>query len=173
MSTNEEEWEEVVALDGNTYRVLKNPPPPTPPLPITEKEEKALDRTIARLAKVYVDRGISPSASFRHINNDGVACADIDALIVQSLQALRPDVPVEPAEKLFERMSKVIDGWAKEPAEELDALGYIYMRLFDSMRYMVAYKAKFRGKAMERTEFSKEDALRVLRERGLAKGGKK
>jgi len=160
-----EEWEEVVAVDGETYRVLKNPPPPTPPLPVSDEEVEALDRAIASMAVVSRRRGINTDKP-RRLNEDAGLCKKIDEIIVESLVSLRGQVSEDSAEKLFDRMSKVVDDWENE--SERWSLGLVFIRFMDTMEYLVSYRGKYRGKE-RRTKYTKKEGHRGLKERGLTR----
>lgn len=162
----EEEWEEVVALDGKTYRVLKNPPPPTPPLPLTAKEEKAIDDAIDIMAKLFKRRRIEVERA-RFVNKEKKPCKAIDKLLAETLLDLKRDVPEEPAEKLFDRLSTV--SLNCEDEDRALVLGTIFIRFMDTMEYMVSFKGKFRGRARERSKYTKKEALEALRKRGLTR----
>lgn len=160
-----EEWEEVTALDGNVYRVLKNPPVPTEPLPVSDSEMVAIDAAIEKLAKVAPRRGVSTDSP-RTLNEDKSLCGKIDELIVEALVSIRGKVKDDSAEKLFERLSRVCDGWSNET--EGRALGLVFIRFMDTMEYLVSYRGKFRGKTRA-TKYSKDEAHRGLKERGLTR----
>lgn len=136
-----------------------------PPLPVSEKELKAIDEAIALMAKAGKDRGVT-CESLRQLREDSALCRRVDEYLAESMIALRKGVPDDTAEKLFERLSKVVDDW-QDRAEQM-ILGAIFIRFMDTMTYFIAYKQKFRGVART-SSISKADALAVLKERGLTK----
>jgi hypothetical protein len=126
--------------------------PPTPALPITDDERNAIDNAIAGMALVGRGRGVyheRPRPSEILMNEE--LCKATDKLIAEVLTSVRKVVPEDTAEKFFERMSKV---------------AVIFFRLLDTMRFLVAYRGKFRGKART-SSMSKDDALAELKVRGL------
>lgn len=164
-TATDEEWEEVTCVDGTKVRVLKNPPPPTPPLPVTDEESLVLDEIVEKMAKIAPRRGIRTDKP-RALNEDVALCGKIDDLIAEMLRELKAKVPKDPAEKLFERLMKVADSWPDE--SQAWSLGLITIRYMDTMEYFVSYKGKFRGKDRRR-KYSKEEALAGLKARGLTK----
>lgn len=136
-----------------------------PPLPVTEKELAALDESIALMAKTGREHGVQ-CESMRQLREDTSLCRKIDEFLADALIALRKGVPEDTAEKLFERLSKVVDDW-KDRDEQM-VLGAVFVRFMDTMTYFIAYKQKFRGVART-SSISKADALAVLKERGLTK----
>jgi hypothetical protein len=140
---------------------------PVPPLPLTEAELKNIDEAIAQMVKIGRRRSIT-AARLRYslIMEDVDLCKRTDELIAETLTALKRIVPDDTGEKLFERISKVVDGWAD--VDEQNTLAIIFYRLMDSMRFMVAYRGKFRGKE-RKSSMSKSEALAELKERGIGK----
>jgi hypothetical protein len=139
--------------------------PPTPALPITDDERNAIDNAIAGMALVGRGRGVyheRPRPSEILMNEE--LCKATDKLIAEVLTSVRKVVPEDTAEKFFERMSKVVDDW-KDYDEQM-TLAVIFFRLLDTMRFLVAYRGKFRGKART-SSMSKDDALAELKVRGL------
>lgn len=161
-----EEYREVVALDGKTYRVLKNPPPPTPSLPLTEDETKAVDDAITIMVKLYRRRKIEVERP-RFLNKEEKACKEIDKLIAETLRALKKDVKVEPAEKLFDRLATV--SMACRDEDESWVMGCLFIRFMDTMEYMVSFKKKYRGREREHVKYTKKEALAALQRRGLTR----
>ena len=161
-----DEWEEVVALDGKTYRVLKNTPPPNPSLVLTDSEESSIDEAIARMAKLAPRRGINTNSP-RKLNEDTDLYKKIDEIIVEALVAIRPKVPDDSAEKLFDRLMRVCDDWPNE--KERWAIGLVFIRFLDTMNYLVSYRGKYRGVLRKNVKFSKDEALCGLKARGLTR----
>jgi len=139
--------------------------PPRNPLPLQSGEAEELDAAISQIAKLGKRRGIS-SASMRLAMDDLALCERIDVLLSETLVSLRKAVPDDTAEKLFDRLSRVLDTW--ENKDEQDVLGIVFIRFSGTMLYMVAYKQKFRGSTMY-SSISKTDALAELKIRGLTK----
>lgn len=137
------------------------------PLPISDDELKVIDEAIAQMVKTGRDRSIT-AKKLRHqiVNDDAKLCKQVDQLIAETLTSLKRKVPEDTGEKLHERISKVVDGWADQ--DEQTTLGVIFYRLVDSMRYMVAYREKFRGLPRQ-SSISKSDALAELKVRGIGK----
>lgn len=154
------EWDEVVALDGCTYRASREPHSSADPLPLTDSELKSIDAAIRKL----VD-----SARFRDVRVGGniEMLKRIDSLISDSLIELKQKVKVEPAEKLFDRLMAVIYEW--EDLGEVGILAALIVRFIDTMEYMVSYKAKFRGVVKDRVRYGKKEAFRELKARGLTR----
>jgi hypothetical protein len=139
--------------------------PRNPPLPVTDKELAALDAAIAKMAKTGRERGVW-AETLRAIRENGKLCRQADELISDTLTSLKKDVKDDAAEKLFERLAKVVDDW--QDRDEQMSLGVVFIRFMDTMTYFVAYKQKFRGVART-SSISKSDALAVLKERGLTR----
>ena len=158
-----DEYEEIAAPDGNTYRVLKNPPPPTPPLEVSDKEKEAIDSAIVNMCQRYRRERISVSSP-RFVNDDEFACDAIDRVISDTLNDLKPIVSEDTAEKLFERLGS-IDDWGNDSLQ----VGIFFIRFFNTMEAMVSFKGKFRGKELRYTKYSKEEAQDIFKERGLTR----
>jgi hypothetical protein len=161
-----EEWDEVVGLDGETYRVLKEQPAPNPPLPVSDEELVAIDAAIAKIAKIARRRGVS-SDSVRNLGEDKDLCRSIDELIVEALTSLRPKVKSDSAEKLFERLMEVCDSW--EDKGQAESLGLVFVRFMDTMEYLASYRGKFRGVKRRHSKYSRDEAHKGLAARGLTK----
>ena len=141
--------------------------PPTPSLPISDDERNAIDNAIAGMGLVGKGRGVyhdRPRPSEILANEE--LCKSTDKLIAEVLTSIRKSVPEDTAEKFFERMAKVVDDW-KDREEQL-TLAVIFFRLMDTMRFLIAYRGKFRGKARS-SSMSKDEALAELKVRGLTK----
>jgi len=138
---------------------------PCPPLPVSEVELKALDATISHMAKLGRRRGVT-CLKLREVRDDAELCKRTDELIAETLTDLKKAVPDDAAEKFFERLARVVDGWSDQ--DEQMTLGVVFMRFMDTMRYFIAYKQKFRGVSRE-SSISKSDALAELKARGLTK----
>lgn len=159
-----EEYDEVVGLDGETYRVLRDCPSPNPPLPISDEEMVAIDGAIAKIAKIARRRGVSTD-SVRTLNEDADLCRNIDELIVEALTSLRPKVKTDSAEKLFERLMDVCDSWEDEDGAR--SLGLVFVRFMDTMEYLSSYRGKFRGVKRSHSKYSRDEAHSGLSARGL------
>ena len=138
---------------------------PPPPLAVSDVELKAMDDSILHMAKIGRRRGVT-STSLSLMRDNSELCQKTDELIAETLISLKRNVPVDAAEKLFERISKVLDGWPDK--DEQTTLGVVFIRYMDTMTYFVAYKRKFRGIDRE-SSISKVDALGELKARGLTK----
>jgi len=165
MTEAEEEWEEKIAPDGTKWFVLKNPSPPTPPLGVTEAESKALDAVIRSMTRRLGRENLQIGSPRRDIENHEWIRKAIDKVLAEGLTSLKIDVPNDPAEKLFDRLGKVSTDWG----DDADAVGILFYRYFDTMEAMVSYKRKFRGKTLKHLKYTKEEALKILRERGLTR----
>ena len=138
---------------------------PTPPLPISDDERNAIDSAIAGIALVGKGRGVyhdRPRPSEILANDE--LCRSTDRLIAEVLTSVKKAVPDDTAEKFYERMAKVVDDW-KDRDEQM-TLAVVFFRLMDTMRFLIAYRGKFRGKART-SSMSKEEALAELKVRGL------
>ena len=166
MSETSEEWEEVVACDGNTYRVLKGPYKFPPKLPVSESERLVIDAAIDRMATVARRRGIQTNTP-RRLNENKEVCQRIDELVAEALISIRSKVKEDTAEKFFEILMDAAD--KREDPDEAWSLGLISIRFLDTMNYFVSYKKRFRGEERKSVMYSKDEAFRVLRERGLTK----
>jgi hypothetical protein len=93
-------------------------------------------------------------------------CKRTDEMIAGALISLKKDVSDDAAEKLFERLARVVDGW--DARDEQMTLGIVFARFMDTMKYFVAYKRKFRGVAKD-FPISTSEALAELKVRGLTK----
>lgn len=140
-------------------------PPRPPPLPVTDKELEAMDAAIARMAKTGRDRGVW-AETLRDVRENASLCRQADELISDTLTSLKKDVKDDAAEKLFERLVRVVDDWPDK--DEQMSLGVVFIRYMDTMVYFVAYKQKFRGVA-RKSSITKTEALAVLKERGLTR----
>lgn len=140
---------------------------PTPPLPVSEAELKHIDEAIAQMVKIGRRRSITtPRLRPSFIMEDVDLCKRTDEVIAEGLTSLKRLVPDDTGEKLFERIAKVVDGWTDH--DEQTTLAVIFFRLMDSMRFMIAYRGKFRGKE-RKSSLSKSDALAELKQRGIGK----
>lgn len=164
MKTEDEETDLVTFADGKTCRVYKNTPPPTPPLPVTVIEEKMLDVAIRQMASRFRREGIVVDRP-RFVNKEPEACAAIDKIVAEGLWGLRKNVTEDPAEKLFERLGTLSVDWGDDTL----AVGVIFIRYWDTFEAMVSYKGKYRGKDRPRCKHTKEEALEILRQRGLTR----
>lgn len=140
-------------------------PASNPPLPVSDIEMRSLDSAISQMARLGKRRGVT-CVKLREVRDDAELCRRTDELIAETLTSLKKDVPDDAAEKLFERLAKVVDGWTD--ADEQMTLGVVFIRYMDTMTYFIAYKQKFRGVARE-SSISKSDALAELKIRGLTK----
>lgn len=138
---------------------------PLPPLPVSDAEVVAMDAAILQMAKIGKRRGVT-CTSLRQVHDDEDLCKRADEMISETLTSLKGSVPDDAAEKFFERLSRVVDGWGDR--DEQMTLGVVFVRFMDTMRYFVAYKQKFRG-APRKSSISKSDALAELKVRGLTK----
>lgn len=136
-----------------------------PPLPVTDKELEALDAAIAKMAKTGRDRGVW-AETLRDVRENSLLCRQADELISDTLVGLMKSVKNDAAEKLFERLVRVVDDWPDK--DEQMSLGVVFLRYMDTMIYFVAYKQKFRGVART-SSITKPEALAVLKERGLTR----
>lgn len=140
---------------------------PLPSLHVPERELKLIDEAILQMVKigrrnsVTADR-LRPSL----IMADVELCKRTDDVIAEALISLKRTVPDDTGEKLFERISRVVDDWRDR--DEQTTLAVIFFRFMDSMRYMIAFRGKFRGKP-RKSSVSKDEALAELKLRGIGK----
>jgi hypothetical protein len=132
---------------------------------LSEAERNVIDAAILNMAKSGKRRGAFCS-SLVNLRSDKDACKQADELIAETLISIMRDVPDSAGEKLFERISRVLDSWSD--IDQQRVLGTIFIRFMDTMLYMIAYKGKFRG-INRNMSILKEDALAELRIRGLAR----
>ena len=146
--------------------MTSEPHTPTPPLPTTEDERAAIDEIIqdvpARMRRhaIAFDRVRSMSKAPEHL-------AKLDKLIVDILKELKPKVPDDVAEKLFDRVMTL--SVVEEYDDKQGSIGILGYRLMDSMQCMVAIKGKFRGRECK-SIYDKKHATEQLKLRGLLRG---
>ena len=140
---------------------------PTPSLPLADYERGAIDAAIETMAKIGRGRAVyaEKPRPGEILANDEL-CAATDELIAETLTSVRKVVSDDTAEKFFDRMSKVVDDW-KDRDEQM-TLAVIFFRLMDTMRFLIAYRGKYRGKTRT-SSMSKDEALAELKIRGLTK----
>ena len=140
--------------------------PRSTPLTVSKDDEKLIDEAILQMVKMSRRRSISiPVLRSALVLADSDLCHRIDELLAEAMISLKRLVE-DAGEKLYERMDKVIDEW--EDVDEQRALGIIFFRFMDTMRYMTAFKGKFRGYP-RKYNISKDQALVELESRGLGK----
>lgn len=164
-----EQAEIFVAPDGSKWRVCKDPPEPSSPLLLSSGEERALESAIRNMAKRFRRESI-PLDNIREAlksQEPGHVWIHkaLDKIVADTLTSLKIDIPEEPAEKLFDRLGRVSADWG----DDAGAVGVLFYRYYDTMEAMVSYKKKFRGKELRHFKYTKEEALQVLRQRGLAR----
>jgi hypothetical protein len=159
----DEEHELVTAPDGKTYRILKNYVPLLP-IPITESEGKVIDASVASMVKRFQHDGIKVERP-RFVCQEEAPCKALDEIIASTLWALRHEVPHETAEKLLQRLGSI----SPESDEDALAVGVFFIRFMDTMEAMVSYKRRYRGRPRERCKYTKDEALEILRQRGLTR----
>lgn len=135
-----------------------------PPLPVTAAEEELLDSSIRSMAARFHQEGVKVERP-RFVCRNEAACVAIDKIVADEMWSLRKMVPEDTAEKLFERIGKVSLDWGDDTL----AVGAILIRYWDTMEAMVSFKRKFRGKYREHCKHTKEEALEILRQRGLTR----
>jgi len=141
---------------------------PTPSLPITDEERVALDETILQWATLGKRRGVfSESIRYRVIISNEELCKKADELIAEGLTSVKSKVKEDTAEKLFDHLAKVVDGW--KDRDQQTTLAIIFFRYMDTMRYFMAYRGKYRGKE-RKSSLTKQEAVAELKARGLTKG---
>lgn len=138
---------------------------PPPPLSISDEERDHIDSAIVWMANEGTRMGLKcVRLSDVHTHDDlGSSC---DSLVSEALTKLSRKIKSDPAEKLLDRMARVVDSWKDDESQRV--LGMIFVRLTDTMHYMVAYKGKFRG-VDRKPSIPKSEALSVLRLRGLTR----
>jgi len=151
---------------SGAYDTDGKPYTPNPSLPLTDDELAAIDGAIegipARMRRqaIMFDRP-------RLMEKEPGQLAKLDKLIVDILKELKPKVPEDVAEKLFDRVMKtsVIEKYD----DEQGSVGIFCYRLMDTMQCMVAIKEKFRGKKST-SMYDKKHATEQLKLRGLLRG---
>jgi hypothetical protein len=133
---------------------------------LTEEEEKAVDGAIEIMVRLFRRRRITVKRP-RYLNDEKEACKAIDKLLAETLTNLKREVPVEPAEKLFDRLGKISMDCKDD--DEAWTMGCIFIRFMDTMNYMVSFKRKYRGRERKHVQYTKKEALDALRERGLTR----
>lgn len=135
------------------------------PLHVSDGERAALDKVIESMAASASGRSLVAS-SLVDLASDEALCSKLDEVISETLFSIRTAVRDDTAEKLFERLAQVVDGWPN-PAEHL-SMAAVFIRFADTMGCFIAYRGKFRGLARS-TVMSKSEALAELKARGLTK----
>lgn len=140
-----------------------------PPLEIklTAVEVEKIDETIKgmmdRAGEVIPERLRNPAK----INNDPVLSVKLDKIIEDGVDGLRPTVN-DFTEKLYGRMHI----WCDQGMDnDKGCLGMLTMRLMDSIKLVISRTGRYRG-AIRGPLVEKEEAKRLLIERGLWKSGK-
>lgn len=141
---------------------------PTPSLPITDSERAAIDAAIEQWAKLGKRRGVfSESTRYREIIADQDLCKRADELIAEGLVSIKTKVKEDTAEKMFDRLAKIVDDW--KDRDEQTTLAIVFFRYMDTMRFFMAYRGKYRGRE-RKSSLTKQEALAELKARGLTKG---
>lgn len=140
---------------------------PTPSLPLTDEERMAIDAAIEQWAKLGKRRGVFSDKRYREIREDQDLNKKADEMIADGLISIKTKVKEDTAEKLFDRLAKVVDDWTDK--DQQMTLAIIFFRYMDTMRYFMAYRGKYRGKE-RKSSLTKQEALAELKARGLTKG---
>ena len=135
------------------------------PSPVTDVESNFLDEAIVGMVAIAKERGIHAD-SLIYVSLDKDLCRQLDILISETLTKLKINIPVSPAEKLFERIMATLDSRCLS-SDRL--LGMIFIRYLDTMEYMVSFHKKFRGIERKSVRYDNNTAHKVLRMRGLTK----
>ena len=140
---------------------------PTPSLPLTDDERAAIDAAIEQWAKLGKRRGVFSDKRYREIREDQDLNKRADEMIADGLVSIKTKVKEDTAEKLFDRLAKVVDDWTDK--DQQMTLAIIFFRYMDTMRYFMAYRGKYRGKE-RKSSLTKQEALAELKARGLTRG---
>ena len=141
--------------NSGAYNTDGSPYTPTPSLPLTDDERDAIDAAIQSIPSRVRRKAILFERP-RFMENEPEQLTKLDGLIVEILKELKPKVPEDVAEKLFDRVMTI--SVLKD--------GIFAYRMADTMECMVAIKEKYRG--VKRTSrYDKKHATEQLRTRGL------
>lgn len=132
---------------------------------VSSADRGALEESMEQMARMAKRRSITVDTVVG-MWDPGMA-KNVDELIVLSLRDLKVHIVEEPAEKLFLYMWNHVDDWPDESSRRL--LQIVFCRFFDTMRYMVAYRGKFRGSKITGLTCSRKDAHVELKQRGLTR----
>ena len=133
-----------------------------PPLPIPEDERRFIDSIIVDMA-AHVRRLAIQVPRPLKLNDDAAVCAKMDEVIAAGFKKLRDGKKIEDmADKLLERIMRI----GVDQPDPGNTIGMIFIRFYDTMNYIVAWKGKFRGRPHE-TGIEKEAAREQLRVRKL------
>jgi len=136
--------------------------PSSLPLMIPDDEKQIIDSVIMEMA-AHVRRLAIQVSSPLKLNSDRAASCEMDEVIAAGFKKLRDGKRIDDiADKLLERIMQVGVG-REDPGH---TIGMIFIRLYDTMNYIVAWKGKFRGRPHE-TGIDKEVAREQLRQRKL------
>ena len=154
-----------VEIDGKLYHTTE--PSELPPSLLREEEKEAVDATLRAMAKKVRRQSIDAR---RYLDpKHGWSREALDRVILDSLVSLKIDVKDEPAEKLFDRLFEVIASGSDDWDDDIDALNVLFCRYLSTIQALISYKGRFRGKEVDDPTYTKEEALAILRERGLAR----
>ena len=136
---------------------------PTPSLPLADGEGAAIDGVLQSIPSRMRRKAIVFSRP-RFMEKEPEPLAKLDELIVEILTELKPKVPEDVAEKLYDRMSEMD---VVEPFEDEEgSIAIMCYRFMDTMQCMVAIKEKYRGQKRT-SKYAKKYATEQLRARGL------
>jgi hypothetical protein len=132
------------------------------PLMIPDDERQIIDSVILDMA-AHVRRLNVKTDRILKLNDDDIVASKLDDVISAGFKKLRDGKKIEDmADKLLDRIMRVsVDG--EDPG---GAIGMIFIRFYDTMNYIVAWKGKFRGVPCH-MDISKETAREKLRLRKL------
>ena len=145
-------------MTDETAAILAELPPPHY---ISDVEKGIIDLAIENMCQRYRRERILVERPHL-VNKDKAACQAIDRIIADALIEIRKGVPDESAEKLLQRFVTVED-WKNDFLQ----VGVLSIRFLDTMEALVSFKRKWRGRERKTTKYTKEEALGILRERGL------
>lgn len=150
-----------IEIDGRMYHAVDVEK--TPMIPLRDGEAQKLDASIRSMARrvkrasITADRVLDPKHEWSR--------EALDKIIVGTLTSLRIDVPDDPAEKLFDRIARVDADWG----DDTELVEVLFYRYLSTMQALFSFKGKWRGKELVHATYSKDEARRILRERGLAR----
>lgn len=145
-----------------SVEVRDSSPPQPAPAYVPEHEAKIIDSVIMDMA-AHVRRLNVQTEKILRLNDDHVASSLLDKVIATGFEKLRETKKIDDiADKLLERLMKLGDC----PDDPGQSIGKLFIRYYDTMSYIVAWKGKFKGKPCD-VGIDKEFAREQLRKRKL------
>lgn len=134
---------------------------PTPRLSMSVDEQRWIDEAIddmsahVRRLSLEIERPIK-------LNDDKDISAKLDVVIANGFKKLREKKIDDFADKLLDCLM----GRGRDDDGPGHSLGYLFIRLYNTMEYVVAYKGRWRGKPFESC-IPKDEATAQLKARKL------